>query len=129
MLKAKQTVTRAENTVRVNRVVAAVDCGTVVNPDIVKAQIEGAIVYGLTAALYGEITVEKGRVVQSNFHDYPLLRMRDMPRVEVHLVPSSAPPTGIGEPGTPPIAAAVANAVFALTKQRIRQLPFRTLPT
>ena len=118
-----------DRTVRVDRVVAAVDCGTVVNPDIVKAQIEGAIVYGLTAALYGEITVEKGRVVQSNFHDYPLLRMREMPVVEVHLVPSTEPPTGIGEPGTPPIAAAVANAVFALTKQRIRQLPFRAVPT
>ncbi len=117
-----------DRTVRVNRVVAAVDCGTVVNPDIVTAQVEGAVVYGLSAALYGEITVDKGRVVQSNFHDYPLLRMREMPVVEVHLVPSSEPPTGIGEPGTPPIAAAVANAVYALTRQRIRQLPFRAVP-
>ena len=118
-----------DRTIRVNRVVAAVDCGTVVNPDIVKAQVEGAIVFGLSAALYGEITVEKGRVMQSNFHDYPLLRMREMPVVEVHLVPSTEPPTGIGEPGTPPIAAAVANAVYALTRQRVRQLPFRAVPT
>jgi isoquinoline 1-oxidoreductase beta subunit len=118
-----------DRTIRVNKVVAAVDCGTVVNPDIVKAQVEGAIVFGLSAALYGEITVEKGRVVQSNFHDYPLLRMREMPVVEVYLVASSEPPTGIGEPGTPPIAAAVANAVYALTRQRIRQLPFRAVPT
>lgn len=117
-----------DRTVHVDRVVAAVDCGTVVNPDIVKAQLESAIVYGLTAALHGEITVAKGRVVQSNFHDYPLLRMREMPLVEVHLVESSAPPTGIGEPGTPPIAAAVANAIYALTKQRIRDLPIRALP-
>jgi isoquinoline 1-oxidoreductase subunit beta len=117
-----------DRTVRVHRVVAAVDCGTVVNPDIVKAQLESAIVYGLTAALHGEITIDKGRVVQSNFHDYPLLRMREMPEVEVHLVASSEPPSGIGEPGTPPIAAAVANAVYALTKQRIRQLPIRTVP-
>ena len=118
-----------DRTIRVNKVVAAVDCGTVVNPDIVKAQVEGAIVFGLSAALYGEITVEKGRVVQSNFHDYPLLRMREMPVVEVYLIASSEPPTGIGEPGTPPIAAAVANAVYALTRQRIRQLPFRAVPT
>jgi isoquinoline 1-oxidoreductase beta subunit len=117
-----------DRTVRVHRVVAAVDCGTVVNPDIVKAQIESAVVFGLTAALHGEITVERGRVAQSNFHDYPLLRMREMPVVEVHLVSSSVPPTGIGEPGTPPIAAAVANAVYALTRQRIRRLPIRSVP-
>ena len=117
-----------DRTIRVHRVVAAVDCGTVVNPDIVTAQIESAVVYGLTAALHGEITIDKGRVVQSNFHDYPLLRMREMPVVEVHLVASGEPPTGIGEPGTPPIAAAVANAVYALTKQRIRRLPFRVVP-
>jgi isoquinoline 1-oxidoreductase beta subunit len=118
----------SDRTVRVHRVVAAVDCGTVVNPNIVAAQVESAIVFGLTAALHGEITIDRGRVAQSNFHDYPLLRMREMPVVEVHLVQSSEPPTGIGEPGTPPIAPAVANAVFALTKQRIRQLPLRTVP-
>jgi isoquinoline 1-oxidoreductase beta subunit len=105
-----------------------VDCGAVVNPDIVSAQVESAIVYGLTAALHGAITIDKGRVVQSNFHDYPLLKMREMPVVEVHIVASTEAPTGIGEPGTPPIAPAVANAVFALTKQRMRQLPLGAIP-
>jgi len=117
-----------DRTVRVHRVVAAVDCGTVVNPDIVRAQVESSVVYGLTAALYGQITVDKGRVVQSNFHDYPLLRMREMPVVEVHLVPSTEKPTGIGEPATPPIAPAVGNALYALTKQRVRRLPIGALP-
>lgn len=117
-----------DRTIRVHRVVAAVDCGAVVNPDIVKAQVESAVVYGLTAALHGAITIARGRVAQSNFHDYPLLRMREMPLVEVHIVPSTEAPTGIGEPGTPPIAPAVANAVFALTGQRLRQLPFGAVP-
>lgn len=117
-----------DRTVRVNRVVAAVDCGTVVNPDIVRAQVESAIVFGLTAALHGEITIEGGKVVQSNFHDYPMLRMHEMPVIEVHLVPSTEGPTGIGEPGTPPIAPAVANAVFALTGQRLRRLPLGAVP-
>jgi len=110
--------------VRVHRVVAAVDCGRVINPDGVVQQIEGGIVYGLAAALHGEITLEGGRPVQSNFHDYPVLRHSEMPRVEVHLVPSEAPPSGVGEPGTPPIAPAVANALFALTGKRVRRLPF-----
>jgi isoquinoline 1-oxidoreductase beta subunit len=117
-----------DRSIRVHRVVAAVDCGTVVNPDIVAAQVESAIVYGLTAALSGEITISGGRVVQSNFHDYPLLRMSQMPVVEVHIAPSTAAPTGIGEPGTPPIAPAVANAVFALNGQRLRSLPLRLAP-
>jgi isoquinoline 1-oxidoreductase beta subunit len=85
--------------------------------------MEGAIVFGLSAALYGEITLEQGRVRQSNFHDYPVLRMEAMPAVEVHIVPSTAPPSGVGEPGTPPIAAALCNALFALTGRRIRSLP------
>lgn len=110
--------------VRVHRVVAAVDCGMVVNPDGVRQQIESAVVYGLSAALHGEITLENGKVVQSNFHDYIPLRFSEMPQVEVHILPSSEPPTGIGEPGTPPIAPAVANAVFALTGQRLRSMPF-----
>lgn len=114
-----------DGTVRVHKVVAAVDCGTVVNPDIVRAQVESAIVFGLTAALHGEITIEGGRVVQSNFHDYPMLRINEMPVIEVHLVPSTEAPTGIGEPGTPPIAPAVANALHALTGQRVRSLPIR----
>jgi isoquinoline 1-oxidoreductase beta subunit len=111
--------------VRVHRVVAAVDCGRVVNPSIVEAQIEGGIVYGLTAALKGEITIEHGRVKQSNFHDYSMLRMSEMPAVEVHIVPSTEAPTGVGEPGTPPIAPAVANAIRAATGAPVRSLPIK----
>jgi isoquinoline 1-oxidoreductase beta subunit len=114
-----------DGAVRVHRVVCAIDCGQVVNPDIVAAQMEGAIAYGLTAALKGEITLEKGRVQQSNFADYPMLRINEMPVVETHIVPSHEPPGGVGEPGTPPIAPAVANAVAALTGRRVRRLPIR----
>ncbi len=110
--------------IRVHRVVAAVDCGMVVNPDGVRQQVEGGMVYGLSAALHGAITLENGRVQQSNFNDYTPLRFSEMPRVEVHIVESSEPPTGIGEPGVPPIAPAVANAVFALTGKRLRRMPF-----
>jgi isoquinoline 1-oxidoreductase beta subunit len=113
---------------RAHRVVCAVDCGRVVNPAGVRAQVESAIVYGLTAALHGEITIAAGRVVQTNFDSYPMLRMREMPVVEVHMVDSPEDPTGMGEPGTPPIAPAVANAVFALTRQRLRSLPLRAVP-
>lgn len=111
--------------IRVHRVVCAVDCGPVVNPDTVAAQMESGIVYGLTAALYGAITIENGRVVQGNFDTYQMLRMPDMPAVEVHIVPSTDAQGGVGEPGTPPIAPAVANALFALTGRRIRTLPMR----
>ena len=111
--------------VRVHRVVCAVDCGTVVHPDGVVAQIEGGVVYGLSAALKGQITVEDGRIKQSNFHDYPVLRMNEMPEIEVHVVPSDAAPMGVGEPAVPPIAPAVANAVFAATGKRVRSLPIR----
>ena len=114
-----------EGKVRVHRVVCAVDCGTVVNPDTVAAQMEGGIVFGLTAALYGAITLKDGRVEQANFRDYPLLRMNEMPAVEVHIVPSRHNPGGVGEPGVPPIAPAVANAVFAATGKRLRRLPIR----
>ena len=107
---------------RVHRVVCAVDCGIVVNPDMVAAQMEGGIVFGLSA-LQGEIVVENGRVRQSNFHDYPILRMDEMPKIEVYLMPSSEPPQGVGEMGVPPILPAVANAIFAATGRRIRQLP------
>ena len=111
---------------KVHRVVAAVDCGTVVNPDGVRAQIEGGIVFGLSAAMTKEaITFEGGSVQQSNFHDFEVLRMRDCPDIEVHIVDSQEPPTGVGEPGLPPIAAAVGNALFALTGQRLRALPFQ----
>ncbi len=112
-----------DGTPRVHRVVTAVDCGTPVNPDGITAQMEGGIVYGLSAALKQEITIKGGRVEQSNFHDYPLLTMEEMPVVEVNIVPSTAAPTGTGEPGLPPIAPAVTNAIFALTGKRIRRLP------
>jgi isoquinoline 1-oxidoreductase beta subunit len=109
--------------VKVHRVVCAVDCGMTANPDIIKRQMESAIMFGLSAALYGKITIKDGRVEQSNFHDYPVVRMNEAPQVEVHIVSSSEKPGGVGEPGTPPIAPAVANALFALTGKRIRSLP------
>jgi isoquinoline 1-oxidoreductase beta subunit len=109
--------------VRVHRVVCAADCGIVVNPDTVEAQMQGSIVYGLTAALYGEITIERGRVVQSNFSDYRMLQIAEMPEIEVHLVRSDAAPGGVGEAGLPPIAPAVCNAIFAATGKRVRRLP------
>lgn len=112
-----------EGSVRVHRVVCAIDCGIVVNPDTVAAQTESNIVYGLTAALYGEIAIDRGRVVQSNFQNYPMLRLAEMPEIEVHLVPSDAPPGGVGEAALPALAPAVCNAVFAATGKRIRRLP------
>jgi CO/xanthine dehydrogenase Mo-binding subunit len=111
--------------IRVHRVTCAVDCGIAVNPDIVRAQMESGIIYGLTAALKGEITFEDGAAVQTNFHDYPMLRMNETPAIDVHIVPSDAPPTGVGEPGTPPIGPAVANAIYAATGVRLRELPLR----
>lgn len=110
---------------RVHRVVIAADVGMVVNPDTVIAQMEGAMVYGLTAAMYGDISFKDGKVEQNNFHDYQMLRMNEMPKVEVHLVKSSELPGGVGEPGTPPIAPAVTNALFKLTGKRIRSLPIK----
>lgn len=114
--------------IKVERVVCVIDCGLVVNPDIVRAQMESGIVFGLSAALYGEITIEDGAAKQSNFHDYPVLRMSECPAIEVYIVESSELPSGVGEPGVPPIAPAVANAVFAATGKRLRELPLR-LPT
>ena len=116
----------ADGTPKVHRVVAAVDCGMTVNPTIIARQIESSVVFGLSAALYGKITFKDGRVEQSNFHDYPVLRMSEMPAVEVHILASSEKPGGIGEPGTPPIAPAVTNAIFAATGTRLRQLPIDT---
>ncbi len=110
---------------RVHRVVAAVDCGRVINPDGVAAQVEGSIVYGLSAALKGSITIADGRAREGNFDSFEVLRIGEMPVVEVHLVPSEAPPSGMGEPGLPPVAAAVGNALFALTGKRVRRLPIR----
>jgi isoquinoline 1-oxidoreductase beta subunit len=112
-------------TVHVHRVVAAVDCGQTVNPDTVKAQLEGGIIFGLTAALKTEITLDKGRVQQRNFNDYPMLRMFESPAIEVFIVPSTEHPTGVGEPGVPPVAPAVTNAIFAATGKRVRRLPIK----
>jgi isoquinoline 1-oxidoreductase beta subunit len=111
--------------IRVDRVVIAVDCGIAVNPDVVEAQMQGGMGFGLTAALAGELTLQDGAVEQSNFHDYPLLRIDQMPEVEVHIVASAEPPTGVGEPATPVIAPALANAIFAATGKRLRRLPLR----
>jgi len=109
--------------VRVQRVVCAVDCGMVVNPDTVKAQIEGGVIFGITAALYGQITLKNGRVEQSNFDNYQMLRINEAPVVEVHIIKSTEAPGGIGEPGTAAVSPAVANAIFAATGKRIRRLP------
>lgn len=112
-----------DGNLRIHRVVCAIDCGLAVNPDGVRAQIEGGIIYGLTAALYGEITIQKGQVQQSSFHDYQMLRINQMPTIEVHIVPSSEKMGGAGEPGVPPVAPALANAIFAATGRRVRRLP------
>ena len=114
-----------DGTVRVHRIVAAVDCGRTVNPDTVRAQLEGGIIFGLTAALKTEITLDQGRVQQRNFHDYPMVRMFESPAIEVYIVPSTEHPTGVGEPGVPPVAPAVANAIFAATGKRVRRLPIK----
>ena len=111
--------------IKVHRVLCVVDCGVAVNPDIVRAQMEGSVMYGLTAALHGELDLENGAIKQSNFHDYPILRMNEAPAVDVVIIDSTEEPTGVGEPGLPPIAPAVANAVFAATGQRLRSLPLR----
>jgi isoquinoline 1-oxidoreductase subunit beta len=111
--------------VKVHRVVAAVDCGRVINPDSAEAQVSGAIVYGITAALNTEITIDKGRVVQANFDTVPPLRMNECPKIEVHFVPSEETPTGLGEPAVPSVAPAIANAIFAGTGKRIRHLPIK----
>lgn len=111
--------------VRVLRVVCAIDCGTVINPSGVEAQVEGGVVFATSAALMEAVGFQDGGVRQTNFHDYPILSIRDVPRVEVHLVPSAEPPSGVGEPPVPPLAPAVANAVFAATGQRVRSLPLR----
>jgi isoquinoline 1-oxidoreductase beta subunit len=111
--------------IRVHRIVCVVDCGMPVNPNLIRQQMEGAIVFGLSAALYGEITVENGTVQQRNFDGYAPVRMDDCPQIDVDIVPSMLAPGGVGEPGTPPVAPAVANALFALTGQRLRSLPLR----
>jgi isoquinoline 1-oxidoreductase beta subunit len=118
-------VTVNDGTITVDRVVTAVDCGIAVTPDVVRAQMQSCIGYGLSAALYGKISLTEGRVDQTNFHQYRVLRINEMPRViEIHILPSTNPPSGVGEPGTPPIAPAVANAVRAATGMKLHKLPF-----
>ena len=111
---------------RVHKVTCAIDCGLAVNPDGVKAQMEGGIIFGLTALLYGEISLEKGRVKQRNFHDYKMVRMNEAPPIEVHIVDSNEKMGGVGEPGVPPLAPAVANAIFRATGKRVRKLPLQS---
>jgi isoquinoline 1-oxidoreductase beta subunit len=113
------------NTIRVHKVVCVVHCGLAVNPDIVRAQMESSVIFGLTAALKGKISLDDGRVIQSNFHDYQMLSLAETPEIEVYIVPSTDSPTGVGEPGLPPLAPALANAVFAATGQRLRELPLK----
>jgi len=121
--QAAEVSVDGKGVVRVHRVVCAIDCGRIVNPDTIAAQMESGIAFGLSATLHGAITLKGGRVEQDNFDTYPILRMNEMPKVEVHIVPSQDPPGGVGEPGVPPIAPAVANALFALTGIRVRSLP------
>jgi isoquinoline 1-oxidoreductase beta subunit len=118
-------VTMGNGTVTIDRVVAAVDLGIAVNPDVIAAQIEGAIGFALSMVLRNEITLNSGVVEQSNFDDYEPTRIREMPKVEVHIVPSTEPPSGIGEPGVPPVAPAIGNAIAAATGQRLYSLPLR----
>ena len=109
---------------KVERIVCAIDCGVAVNPDIIRAQMEGGIGFGLGAVMKSQITIEGGAVQEGNFDGYDVLRLNEMPQVEVHIVPSSERPTGVGEPGVPPIGPAVANAIYAATRKRMRILPF-----
>lgn len=121
-----EVTVQADGSFAVDRVVCAVDCGIVVNPDVVRAQVEGGVGFALSAALHGAITLKDGMVEQSNFHDYAPIRITEMPKVEVHILPSAEKPSGIGEPGVPPLAPALANALAAATGKRVRTLPIRT---
>lgn len=120
-------ISAQDKLITLHRVVTAIDCGVAVHPDNIRAQLEGGMVYGLTAALRGEITLEHGAVLQRNFDDYPMLRLAEMPRVDSYIVPSHEAPGGVGEPGTAPIAPALANAIFAATGTRVRSLPLSKL--
>ena len=126
MAQVAEVEVSKDGAVRVRRVVCAVDCGTVVNPDTVQAQIQSAVMFGVTAALHGEITLTNGRVEQSNFHNYQMLRMNEAPDVEVHIVHNQELPGGIGECGTSAIVPAVGNAIFAATGKRLRKMPVDT---
>ena len=123
MAQVAEVAVSKDGELRVQRVVCAVDCGMVVNPDTVKAQIEGGIIFGISAALFGEITIKNGRVEQTNFGDYRPLRINEAPVIEVYVVQSAEAPGGIGEPGTAAVAPAITNALFAATGKRIRKLP------
>jgi isoquinoline 1-oxidoreductase beta subunit len=126
MAQVAEVEVSKDGAVRVRRVVCAVDCGSVVNPDTIRAQIQGAIIFGITAALNGEITLKDGRVEQTNFDTYQMLRINEAPVIDVHIVASREPPGGIGEPGTSAIVPAVTNAIFAATGKRLRKLPIDT---
>ena len=126
MAQVAEVEVSSDGAVRVRRVVCAVDCGTVINPDTVRAQIQGAIMFGITAALHGEITLKNGRVEQTNFDTYQMLRMNEAPAIEVYIIQNSEPPGGMGEPGTSAIVPAVTNAIFAATGKRLRKLPIDT---
>ena len=119
-------VTAGPRSIQVDRIVSAVDCGVAVNPDVIAAQIEGSVGFALSAVLRNQITFTRGLVDQGNFHDYEPTRISEMPNVEVHIVKSDAPPTGIGEPGLPPLAPAIGNAVFAASGRRLRSLPLES---
>jgi len=126
MAQVAEVEVSKDGSVRVRRVICAVDCGTVVNPDTVTAQIQSGIIFGVTAALYGEITLKDGRVEQTNFDTYQILRMNEAPALEVHIVQSPEPPGGMGETGTSAIPPAITNAIFAATGKRLRKLPVDT---
>jgi CO/xanthine dehydrogenase Mo-binding subunit len=119
------SVNRQERTLKVHRVVCALDCGRIINPSSIDAQARSSIVYGLTATLHSAITIDRGRVQQNNFNDYKMLRFDEMPEVEVHIIPSELPPTGAGEFVLPPVAPALCNAIFAATGNRVRRLPIQ----
>jgi isoquinoline 1-oxidoreductase beta subunit len=121
---AEASVTQ-DGLIRVDRVACVIDCGLAINPELIRQQVDSAIVYGLSAALKGEITIENGQVQQRNFNDYPVLTMAECPVIDTEIIASSEPPEGVGEPPLPPIAPAVANAVFSATGQRLRSLPLR----
>src|SRR5256885_1076498 len=124
-MAALSTCARIPSGLMVHRLVYAVDCGRPINPEGIRAQVESAAIYGLSAALHDAITIKGGRVEQSNFNDYQMPRMSETPMTEVHVVMSKEEPTGIGEPGLPVIAPALCNAIYAATKKRIRRLPIR----
>jgi isoquinoline 1-oxidoreductase beta subunit len=123
MAQVAEVEVSKEGNVRVHRVVCAMDCGTVINPDTVQAQLQSGVIFGTTAALYGEITLKNGRVEQTNFDTYQMLRMNEAPAIDVHIVKSAEPPGGMGETGTSLIVPAIANAIFAATGKRLRKMP------